>query len=93
MSNIEVIKLAEYQRPTIKESSQDKWVLNGVKNSFYQEIIDGYNNSPTNAAIISSYSLMTYGLGLSQQQNLISKSDLRKVCANLNLFSEASLEI
>lgn len=93
MSNIEVFKLAEYQRPAIKESSYDKWVLNGVKNSFYQEIIDGYNNSPTNAAIISSYSLMTYGLGLNQQQNIISKSDLRKVCADLNLFGEASVEI
>ena len=77
MSNIEVFKLAEYVRPTIKENFIRKWVLNGVKNSFYQEIIDGYNNSPTNAAIISSYSLMTYGLGLNQQQNIISKSDLR----------------
>ena len=93
MSNIEVFKLTEYVRPAIKESSYDKWVLNGVKNSFYQEIIDGYNNSPTNAAIISSYSLMTYGLGLNQQQNIISKSDLRKVCADLNLFGEASVEI
>lgn len=93
MSNIEIFKLAEYVRPTIKESSYEKWVLNGVKNSFYQEIIDGYNNSPTNAAIISSYSLMTYGLGLNQQQNIISKSDLRKVCADLNLFGEASVEI
>ena len=93
MSNIEVFKLSEYIRPAIKESSYEKWVLNGVKNSFYQEIIDGYNNSPTNAAIISSYSLMTYGLGLNQQQNIISKSDLRKVCADLNLFGEASVEI
>lgn len=93
MSNIEVIKLAEYQRPTIKESIYQSWILNGDKNSFYKEIIDGYNNSPTNAAIISSYSLMTYGLGLNQQQNLISKSDLRKVCADLNLFGEASVEI
>lgn len=93
MSNIEVIKLAEYQRPTIKESIYQSWILNGDKNSFYQEIIDGYNNSPTNAAIISSYSLMTYGLGLNQQQNIISKSDLRKVCADLNLFGEASVEI
>ena len=93
MSNIEIFKLAEYVRPTIKENFIQKWVLNGVKNSFYQEIIDGYNNSPTNAAIISSYSLMTYGLGLNQQQNIISKYDLRKVCADLNLFGEASVEI
>lgn len=93
MSNIEIFKLAEYVRPTIKENLIQKWVLNGIKNSFYQEIIDGYNNSPTNAAIISSYSLMTYGLGLNQQQNIISKSDLRKVCADLNLFGEASVEI
>lgn len=93
MSNIEIFKLAEYVRPTIKENYIQKWVLNGIKNSFYQEIIDGYNNSPTNAAIISSYSLMTYGLGLNQQQNIISKSDIRKVCADLNLFGEASVEI
>lgn len=50
MSNIEIFKLAEYQRPIIKESIYQSWILNGDKNSFYKEIIDGYNNSPTNAA-------------------------------------------
>ena len=40
-----------------KKALLKAWILNGEKNSFYKEIIDGYNNSPTNAAIISSYSL------------------------------------
>jgi hypothetical protein len=102
---LEVIQLGNYQRPEIKESASKEWVLNGDKNSFYQDIIDAYNGSPTNSAIIDSYSQFIYGKGLTSPQKLlrpsdfafiqgmISKADLRKVCKDFEMFGEASVEV
>ena len=102
---LEVIQLGNYQRPEIKESQSKQWVLNGDKNKFYQDIIDAYNGSPTNSAIIDSYSQFIYGKGLTSPQKLIrpsdfafvqgmiSKSDLRKVCKDFEMFGEASVEV
>ena len=102
---LEVIQLANYQRPEIKESASRDWVLNGVKNSFYQDIIDSYNGSPTNSAIIDSYAQFIYGKGLTSPNKIqrpsdwafvlsaLSKSDLRKICKDFQMFGEASAEI
>jgi len=64
MSKIEIIKLESYVRPDIVEKQGSEWVLNGANNSFYKYIIDRYNGSPTNSAIIDAYSQMIYGVGL-----------------------------
>jgi hypothetical protein len=102
---LEVIQLANYQRPEIKESASKDWVLNGYKNSFYQDIIDSYNGSPTNSAIIDGYAQFIYGKGLTSPQktmrptdwafvlSALSKSDLRKICKDFEMFGEASAEI
>lgn len=92
-NKIFAIQLANYIRPEIKENSSKEWVLNGDDNSFYQYIIDCYNGSTTNSAIIDSYSLMTYGLGLNIEQNYISKNDLRRVCKDFVMFGEATIEV
>jgi len=92
-NKIFAIQLANYVRPEIKENSSKDWVLNGDNNSFYQYIIDCYNGSTTNSAIIDSYSLMTYGLGLNTEQNFISKNDLRRVCKDFVMFGEATIEV
>jgi len=105
MEKLQVINLSNYIRPEIKEVSGKKWVLNGDKNSFYQVIIDAYNGSPTNSAIIDSYSQFIYGKGLTSKDkarkpsewaaiiSLLSKKDLRKICKDFEMFGEASIEI
>jgi len=105
MEKLQVINLSNYIRPEIKEVSGKKWVLNGDKNSFYQVIIDAYNGSPTNSAIIDSYSQFIYGKGLTSKDkarkpsewaaiiSLLSKKDLRKICKDFEMFGEASLEV
>jgi hypothetical protein len=50
--NIEIIKLSSYVRPDVYERHGKDWVLNGENNEFYQYIIDRYNGSSTNSAII-----------------------------------------
>lgn len=92
-NNVEVIQLSSYIRPEIKETQSKEWVLYGNNNDFYDVIIDGYNNSPTNAAIIDSYSLMTYGLGLNIEQNIVSKNDLRNAVKDFVMFNECAFEV
>ena len=105
MEKLQIINLSNYIRPEIKEVSGKKWVLNGDKNSFYQTIIDAYNGSPTNSAIIDSYSQFIYGKGLTSNGksqkpsewaaiiSLMSKKDLRKICKDFEMFGEASIEV
>jgi hypothetical protein len=105
MEKLQIINLSNYIRPEIKEVSGKKWVLNGDKNSFYQTIIDAYNGSPTNSAIIDSYSQFIYGKGLTSDDkakkpsewaavlSLVSKKDLRKICKDFEMFGEASIEV
>jgi hypothetical protein len=105
MSNIRLIQLNNYIRPQLQENKSKNWVLNGDKNSFYQYIIDRYNGSPTNAAVINTFIDLMYGKGLvatnahkqvSDWTNfltILKKSELRKVISDFVLFGEASLQI
>lgn len=104
MSNdIRLVQLSNYVRPKLEENKSKNWVLNGKNNSFYQYVIDRYNGSPTNAAIISSYVDLIYGRGLSARNKnltswinfkvILSKKELRKIIADFELFGEASMQI
>jgi len=105
ISNIVSIQLAGYIRPDIKEVAGQNYVLNGPKNSFYKEIIDRYNGSPTNRTIIDSYAKFIYGKGLTSKQkntkpiqfatvlSLLSKKDNKAICFDYKLFGEASVEL
>lgn len=104
MSNdIRLVQLSNYVRPKLEENKSKNWVLNGKNNSFYQYVIDRFNGSPTNAAIISSYIDLIYGRGLSARNKnltawinfkvILSKKDLRKIIADFELFGEASMQV
>lgn len=106
MSNdIRLIQLNNYVRPKLEENKMQGWVMNGRKNSFYSYIIDRYNGSPTNAAIINSYIDLMYGNGIAArnaQRNIVdwadfkrmlSDKDLRRIVSDFVLFNEASFEI
>jgi hypothetical protein len=93
MNRIEVVKLSNYVRPEIKEVNSKDWVMNGESNEMFTTIIDCYYGSPTNSAIIDSYSKMVYGLGLNVDQNFISKSDLKRISKDRVMFGEAIVEV
>jgi hypothetical protein len=104
-NEIRLIQLNNYVRPKVEENKSKNWVLNGRYNSFYQYLIDRYNGSPTNSAIINSYIDMIYAGGLSAYNsntntsdwiklNVILKSvDLRKVISDFVLFNEFSWQV
>jgi len=99
------IQMSNYIRPEIKEVQGKKWVLNGNNNEFYKTIIDAYNGSTTNSAIIDSYSQFIYGKGLTSIDkvakaeqwasivSIFSKKDLRRICKDFEMFGEASVEV
>ena len=68
-SDIRLIQLANYIKPEIKEMTGRKWVLNGANNTFFKYVIDRYNGSPTNSAIIDGYADLMYGRGLADLDN------------------------
>lgn len=103
--DVRLMQLSNYVRPKLEEVKSKDWVLNGRNNEFYQYILDRYNGSPTNAAIINSYIDLTLGKGLiatNAKQNiqdwvkfktLLSSKDLRRVISDFIVFGEASLQI
>lgn len=100
-SEVRLIQLNNYVRPTLHENESDNWVLNGKNNQFYQYVIDRFNGSPTNAAIINSYVDLIYGRGLfSENEEALNKlneifnaRDLKAVISDFELFGEASIQI
>jgi len=94
-NNIKIVQLASYVRPEIREESGRKWVLNGVNNKFFNYVIDRYNGSPTNRAIIDSYNQMAFGFGLKDENiyQIISKKELKKVIKDYVLFGMAYFEL
>ena len=105
LNKLQVLSLSNYIRPEIKEIQGKKWVLNGKNNEFYKTIIDAYNGSPTNSAIIDSYSQFIYGKGLTSKDksskasefamvlSIMPKKELRKICKDFEMFGECSLEL
>ena len=105
MSDIRILELSNYVRPKLQENISKDWVLNGKNNSFYKDIIDRKNGSPTNNAIINSYTSLMYGKGLydlGQSRNatnflkfkqMINPKEVRKIVADFKLFGEASIQV
>ena len=63
-NNISFIQLSSYTKPEIKEEVNKDWVNYGEDNDYFQYLIDNYNGSPTNNAIINGIREQIYGSGL-----------------------------
>lgn len=104
-SDIRLIQLNNYVRPKVEENKSKNWVLNGKNNDFYKYVIDRKNGSPTNSAILRSYSDLVYGQGLratNAQYNIeqwakfkaiLKTSDLRRIIDDFCLQGEATFQV
>jgi len=102
---IHALSLSNYVSPTIEEKRGKAFVTYGDKNSYFQYLIDRYNGSPTNNAIINALSEMIYGKGLdatdsqrkpeayAQAITLLHKDCVRKLCSDLKLFGQCSMQV
>ena len=105
MNDLRIVNLSTYTSPEIVETSNKEWVSYGADNAYFQYLIDRYNGSPTNNAIINGISQMIYGRGLdalnsnkkpdqyAQMVSLLKKDMVRKVCYDLKLMGQTAMQV
>lgn len=105
MNKIKVLQLNNHVKPEIKEVYGQDWVLNGKDNGYFKYVIDRYNGSPTNAAIINSFIERIYGKGITALDasrkpdeyakliSLLPKRELKKIVADFELQTNAAIQV
>ena len=105
MNDLRVVNLSTYTSPQIVEKSNKEWVSYGADNNYFAYLIDRYNGSPTNNAIINGVSEMIYGKGLdalnsnkkpeqyAKMMSLFHKDCVRKLCYDLKLMGQCSMQV
>lgn len=104
-NDLRVVNFSTYTSPKITEQKNRDWVNYGEDNNYYQYLIDRYNGSATNNAIINGISEMIYGKGLdatdsnrkpdeyAQMMSLFSKDCVRKLAYDLKLMGGAAMQV
>ena len=105
MKKLGIVNLSNYSSPEIKEVNNKDWIFYGEDNNYYQYLIDRYNGSPTNNAIINGLSQMVFGKGLNaldsnkkpdqyaQMVSLFKKDTVRKFCYDLKLMGQCAIQV
>jgi hypothetical protein len=105
MNNVHLLELSQYEKPIVTEEKNRDWVGIGEENNYYQDLIDAYMNSTTNRSVITGIGQQIYGRGLdatdsnkkpeqfAQMKGLLKPDCLRKVCLDLKMLGEASLQV
>ena len=104
-SDLSIVNLSTYTSPVVKEVRGKDFIEYGEDNNYFQYLIDRYNGSPTNNAIINGVSEMIYGKGLdatnsnkkpneyAQMMSLFKKDCVRKLCYDLKLMGQCAVQI
>jgi hypothetical protein len=99
------VNLANFNSPVIDEVKGKEWITYGADNNYYQYLIDRYNGSPTNSAIVNAVSQMIYGKGLdatdsnrkpnqyAQMKSLFSNDAVRKLVYDLKLMGQCAIQV
>jgi hypothetical protein len=105
MSNIRVVNLSSYTAPVVKEIQGKDWVEYGEGNSYFQYLIDRYNGSATNNAIINGIVELLYGRGIdatdshrkpdeyAQMKALFSKNCLRRILSDYKMMGQCAIQV
>jgi hypothetical protein len=104
-SDLSIVNLSTYTSPVVKEVRGKNFIEYGEDNNYFQYLIDRYNGSPTNNAIINGVSEMIYGKGLdatnsnkkpeqyAQMKSLFNNDCTRKLCYDLKLMGQCALQV
>lgn len=102
---VKLVNMESYTTPKVVESPAKEWVEYGHDNDYYQYLIDRYNGSAVNNAVITGISEMIYGQGLAatdadkkpldyaKMKMIFKDEDLKKVCLDLKLLGQAAFNI
>ena len=103
--SLRIVNLAAEKSPKAKESASKEWVSYGDDNNYFEYLIDRYNGSAVNNAIISSVSDQIYGEGLSctneskkpldhaKMKSIFKADDLKRVAHDLKLLGQGAFNI
>jgi hypothetical protein len=104
-SDVSIVNLSTYTSPKVGEVRGKDWIKYGDDNNYYQYLIDRYNGSPTNNAIINGLSEMIYGKGLdatdshrkpdayAQMKSLFKDDCVRKLAYDLKLMGGCAIQV
>ena len=105
MSNIRIVNLASHTTPAVVEDNRKNWVAYGEDNNYFQYLIDRYNGSATNNAIINGMTELIYGKGLyatdaarkpdeyAMMKSLFSRQCMRKITFDLKAMGQAAMQV
>lgn len=104
-TQLSIVNLSTYTSPQVKEKAGTDWVEFGSDNNYFQYLIDRYNGSPTNMAIINGISEMIYGKGLDATDShrrpdqyammisLFKDEVVRRLCSDLKLMGQCAIQV
>ena len=105
MNDLRIVNLSTYTSPKITEINNKDWVSYGEDNNYFQYLIDRYNGSPTNNAVINGISAMIFGKGLdatnsnkkpdqyAQMISLFNNDCIRKLAYDLKLMGQCAIQV
>jgi hypothetical protein len=105
MNELRVLNLSTYTSPKIVENKTDNFVAYGDDNNYFQFLIDRYNGSATNNAIINGMSEMIFGKGLDATDSarkpeayakmitLFHDDCVRRLASDLKLMGNCAMQV
>lgn len=104
-SKVSFVNLSTYTSPKVIEEKNKEWVAFGSDNNYFQYLIDRYNGSATNNAVVNGISQMIYGRGLdatnsskkplqyAQMISLLKKDVVRRLVYDLKLAGQCAIQV
>ena len=107
LNNTSVFQLSTYTSPEISEEKSRDWVnwVTQEGEDYFSYLIDRFNGSATNNAVITAISEMIYGKGIAATDSnknvaawmwlstVVKKDVLKRVAHDLKLFNKFALEV
>jgi hypothetical protein len=104
-SKVHVVNLSSYTTPNISEVQGKDWVQYGDDNNYFQYLIDRYNGSPTNNALINGVVDFIYGKGLdatdsarkpseyAAMRGLFTKDTVHRLVADYKMMGQCAIQV
>jgi hypothetical protein len=100
-----IIELSQYTTPVITEQRNEGWVDFGAKNDYYQFLIDRFQNSATNNAVINNICKLIYGRGITALDankkptdyanflSLCTPDDIKRIISDTKMLGQSSIQV
>ena len=102
---VNFLQLSTYTTPEVREVSNQEWIQYGADNNYFQFLIDRYNGSATNNALINGISQMIVGRYLdatdsnrkpaeyAQMKSMLSEDMQMKLASDLKLMGQCAMQV